>query len=226
MFDLIMMVPSRGRPENVKRLSSAWSETTSAHSKLVILVDDDDDRLDEYMELDGDFEIVVGQRLRIGGTLNDYAPKVADTCFSLGFMGDDHVPRTKCWDEIMVSALKSVDAGIAYGNDLHQGANLPTAVVMTSNIVRAIGYFVMPGGIHLYLDNFWLAIGKALGSAIYLPEVIIEHLHPSFGEAEWDDVYSEANSQEMFSADKVTFDNYIKTSLNNDIEKIRGFRSR
>jgi hypothetical protein len=64
---------------------------------------------------------------------------------------------------------------------------------------------------HLYLDNFWKALGEDLGNLAYLPQVIIEHLHPVAGKAEWDEGYRAVNAQEVYSFDRLMFDNYIKS---------------
>lgn len=220
MKDLIMMVPSRGRPESIRRLHEAWNSTVTANSHLIVLVDEDDDKLAEYLLLD-QVDVRVGPRLRIGGTLNHYAPIFAAEAFSVGFMGDDHVPRTVGWDQRLIDSMTRMKVGVVYGNDLLQGERLPTAVAMTSNIVTTLGYFVMPGGIHLFLDNFWLAIGQGLGRLEYLPDVIIEHVHPSLGKSEWDETYMEANSNPVWSADQATFNNYIATTYQSDIEKLK-----
>lgn len=218
MNDLIMMVPSRGRPESIRRLHEAWTSTTTGNSHLIVLVDDDDPKLDEYLLIDG-VDIRVGPRLRIGGTLNHYAPLLAEEAFALGFMGDDHVPRTHGWDERFISCLKEMKTGLVYGNDLLQGERLPTAVAMTSDIVTTIGYFVMPGGIHLFLDDFWLAIGRGLERITYLPDVIIEHVHPSLGKSDWDQTYSEANS--VWALDQATFNAYIANAYQVDLAKLK-----
>jgi hypothetical protein len=136
-------------------------------------------------------------------------------------MGDDHIPRTVGWDTLFVAKLRELGTGVVYGNDLFQGENLPTSVAMTSNIVTTIGYFVMPGAVHLFLDNFWLAIGRGLGRIAYLDDVIIEHLHPQAGKGEWDDTYIEANAGLTWSADEATFNAYVATSLDADLEKLR-----
>jgi glycosyltransferase involved in cell wall biosynthesis len=223
MFEMTILVPSRGRPENIIRLMDAWSTTTTRDTRLLVLVDDDDPKLNEYLAIPN-IDIQVGPRLRIGGTLNAVAPIEATKCFAIGFMGDDHLPRTNGWDDRFLTALDGVGVGVTWGNDLYHGANLPTAVVMTSNIVTTLGYFVMPGGIHLFLDNFWLAIGRGIDSAHYLDDVIIEHIHPYFGKAEYDETYTEANDVKVSTADETTFNNYVANQLQDDLQKLRNLK--
>jgi hypothetical protein len=63
--------------------------------------------------------------------------------------------------------------------------------------------------IHLYLDNFWMTLGKDLNALRYIPEVVLEHLHPIAGKAEWDEGYRDVNAQEIYSADKQALDDYL-----------------
>ena len=64
---------------------------------------------------------------------------------------------------------------------------------------------------HLYLDNFWKKLGEDLGSLTYLEDVIIEHMHPVAGKAEWDEGYVAVNAQEVYSADALAYRNYIQS---------------
>ena len=77
--------------------------------------------------------------------------------------------------------------GIAYGNDLHQGGALATSVVMSSDIAAALGWMALPGCAHYHIDDVWVALGRDAGCLAYLPDVVIEHAHPAWGTAAWDE---------------------------------------
>lgn len=221
---ILVIVPSRGRPDNIKRLSDQFYKTTRyAETTLVVCVDDDDPKRNEYMDLDVQAEFEVGPRLRLGGTLNKYAEHYAKNWQVIAFMGDDHLPRTDGWDHMMYEALHESGKpyGIAYGNDLFQKQNLPTAVFMTSNIINTIGYMVPPGIVHLYLDNFWLELGRAINSLYYLGDVIIEHMHPQAGKGADDVLYAEVNSHQRFSEDRAKYEEYKNSGqFDKDVYKI------
>jgi hypothetical protein len=68
---------------------------------------------------------------------------------------------------------------------------------------------VPPNMIHLYLDNFWMKLGNDLGKLKYIPEVILEHMHPIAGKAEMDQGYLDVNAPEIYSVDLAAFTNYI-----------------
>lgn len=225
--DLLMIVPSRGRPHAVQPLAQAW-EDTGAAAKLLMCVDDDDPTMPAYVnacEQHG-VEILVGPRRRLGPTLNEIATRYCDSWTALGFCGDDHRPRTTAWDARMLAELDRLGHGIVYGNDLLQGPNLPTAVVMSATIVQALGYMLPPGLTHLYIDNAWARLGRAAECLSYLGDVVIEHLHPHAGKAEEDDGYREVNSPAMYAADEAVFHSYVQSGrLAADVDKIRDLRS-
>jgi hypothetical protein len=155
----------------------------------------------------------------MNGTLNAAAVENANKYEYIGFMGDDHRTRTPGWDEKVIEALQ--DHNVVYGNDLIWGEGLPTAVFLRSEVVQKLGYMAPPELIHLYLDNFWLELGKAT-SIKYLPDVIIEHLHPSVGKAQWTDSYKEVNDQALYQADEKAFKNYLETRFEDDLRKLNG----
>lgn len=218
MKDLVIFVPSRGRPQNIEDLLFSLQETKTA-SELIVIVDDDDETLDQYIELGCKIMMIAKQGKGMAKPLNFAANIFKDDYRHFAFIGDDHRPRTEYWDQKLINALDEVGTGIAYGDDLLQGENLPTAVAMSGDIVRALGGMVPPGFIHLYLDNFWMQLGKDLKSFIYLPDVIIEHLHPVAGKAEWDENYRSVNAEEVYSADAKAFDEYIKSQAYQDLLK-------
>ena len=218
MKDLVILVPSRGRPQNIEDLLFSLQETKTA-SELIVIVDDDDETLDQYIELGCKIMMIAKQGKGMARPLNFAANIFKDDYRHFAFIGDDHRPRTEYWDQKLINALDEVGTGIAYGDDLLQGENLPTAVAMSGDIVRALEGMVPPGFIHLYLDNFWMQLGKDLKSFIYLPDVIIEHLHPVAGKAQWDENYRSVNAEEVYSADAKAFDEYIKSQAYQDLLK-------
>ena len=218
MKDLVILVPSRGRPQNIEDLLFSLQETKTA-SELIVIVDDDDETLDQYIELGCKIMMIAKQGKGMARPLNFAANIFKDDYRHFAFIGDDHRPRTEYWDQKLINALDEVGTGIAYGDDLLQGENLPTAVAMSGDIVRALEGMVPPGFIHLYLDNFWMQLGKDLKSFIYLPDVIIEHLHPVAGKAQWDENYRSVNAEEVYSADAEAFDEYIKSQAYQDLLK-------
>lgn len=141
--------------------------------------------------------------------------------FAVAFMGDDHRPRTKGWDSQYVSVLRDMGTGFVYGDDLLQHEMLPTQVAMTSNIIQALGYMAPPNLTHLYVDNAWLALGRAAGCLCYLPSVVVEHVHPIANKAEWDEGHLRVNAQEMNQKDSIAYRNWLYEGYNQAVDAIR-----
>jgi hypothetical protein len=210
MAELLMLVPTRGRPRAALALAQAWSETATGGAALLFLVDDDDPELPGYGALGALGPTVhVGPRLRLGPTLHKASAEFASRYPMVGFMGDDHRPRTLGWDRAYVDALTEMGTGIVYGDDLFQGERIPTQVAMTSDIVEAMGGMVPGGLVHMYIDDLWKAVGERLGCLRYLPDVVVEHLHPVAGKAEWDARYAEVNAPEVYAADQARFEAWL-----------------
>ena len=222
---MLTIIPTRGRNENAIRLFEAINATAD-FTEVVFAIDADDVKtynglMDETAGLNN-VKVVIADRMGMNGTLNHWALWFAPDYDYICFMGDDHLPRTGGWDTKLAEAI-GTDAGIAYGNDLLQGENLPTAVVMSSKIIRALGFMSPPALKHLFLDNFWLAMGQALGNANYVPDVIIEHLHYTNGKAEHDDRYAAVNNPEMHNGDQAIFAEYLATEFSNDVENVKAW---
>lgn len=236
--DLLVIIPTRGRPQAVPEIVAAWNET-GATADLLFAVDDDDPTLPAYYEAVDAAEssarnwrlrIRTGPRLRLCGTLNEFAVQEAgrrslagsDRCYRfLAFMGDDHRPRTAGWDARFRECL-SGGPGIVYGNDLLMGERMPTAVAMTSDIVQTLGYMAPPSLVHLCLDLVWLEWGRGMERITYLGDVVIEHLHPANGKALLDAGYEECNSPEQVSADSAAYYAYRDGGdLEADLDKLR-----
>jgi hypothetical protein len=226
--DLLVIIPTRGRPQAVPAIVDAWNQT-GATADLLFAVDTDDPELAAYKkhasELKGDERIrfTFGKRRRLCGTLNQQAVKAAKTYRFLAFMGDDHRPRPAAmpWDARIRECL-SGGPGIVYGNDLLMGERMPTAVAMTSDIVSTLGYFAPPVLTHLCLDLCWLDWGKGMQRITYLDDMVIEHMHPAAGKATEDAGYAEVNSQEQVSADSAAYYDYRDNGgLDADLVKLR-----
>jgi len=216
---MAILVPSRGRPENVRALLESC-EQTLIESPVFIICDHDDPALRDYQAVilekqkKGDYHLLVFRRSSKGMAvpLNKAVQKLLrERNFThYAFLGDDHRPQTVRWDQAWIDILEGV-GGLVYGDDLFQRENLPTAVGMHGAIARELDGMVPEGFIHLYLDNFWKKLGEDLNRLTYLPDCIIEHCHPLLGKAEVDEGYVRVNSQEIYSADAERFAEYIQS---------------
>ena len=210
---MCVVVPSRGRPENAERLAQAFKDT-GAEADLYIVIDNDDPKWNEYAKSENYKKLPADNKT--GGcakSLNTGAVLLLDiTKYPLYdyfvFMGDDHLPRTPGWDKAFIQAL-GTNTGIVYGDDLLQGANLPTAYGMTRDLVNELRGMTFPGCVHLFFDNFVKQLGLDLEYLKYLPDVIIEHMHPVAGKAEMDEGYERVNQPKWYEKDLLTLQKYL-----------------
>lgn len=227
MRDLAVIVPTRGRPDNARRLIHLFNETCIGVADLILAVDPDDPELIAYRglatQIRGPVRLIeLHDRLRLGPTLNWISiPLVANDDYRhVGFMGDDHAPRTKGWDQYVVDALDEIELGVVYGDDLVHGEALPTAAFLTGNIIQTLGYMVPRGLTHLMLDNVWKVWGEKVHGLKYLSHVVIEHMHPLVQKAETDEVYAEVNSAAMWVHDQTRYSEYVANELDDDVAKL------
>jgi hypothetical protein len=222
----VVIVPSRGRPEAIRELAEAFSDTCTADTLLHVALDEDDPSLAEYGPLAGQIgphrsmvEALNASATLVAGRLSDFSP------FAVGFCGDDHRPRTKGWDAAYLEALRDMGTGIVYGDDLLQREKLPTQCAMTSDIVRALGYMAPPSLTHMYVDNFWLDLGRLAGCLRYLPDVVVEHMHPIAGKAEWDDGHRRVNAPAMYYRDRIAYARFREMGdLADAVAKVKALR--
>lgn len=242
MADLVVVVPSRGRPAAARELADAFQATCTAATELVFAVDEDDPTLGEYSGIPRDLanastersaQVSVGvvpesksmvYALNVIASYVTIPPNANGGPFAVGFMGDDHRPRTNGWDTAYLETLRELGTGIVYGNDLLQCRNLPTQCAMTADIVKTVGYMAPPSLTHLYVDNYWLALGTQADCIRYLPDVIVEHRHPVAGKNQWDEGYERVNHPGMFAKDETAFRDYYTTTFPADVEKVRELR--
>lgn len=200
-MSMTVVVPSRGRPQNIERLVNDFIETATTDVTLHVVVDHDDPELDRYLKIEARFlDMEVQTQRGLNRILNTAAVIEAQyPTHIVGFMGDDHAPRTMGWDQRIEEVLYD-STGVAYGDDLLMGEKLPTAVFITSDLIRCLGWFSPPQLTHLCLDVFWKVLGETT-TLHYLEDVIIEHLHPAAGKAEFDERYAAVNNPEMVQRD-------------------------
>ena len=205
-------MPSRGREAQAREAYAAFEATkTLPDTKMLLVLDWTEPGYEglSYTKI-GSNQSGMG----MGPALN--AGLSYTTADIIGFLGDDHRPRTQGWDEAIVAANEAMGGGIVYGNDLLRGEELPSQVFIDSRIVRALGWMALPGAHHLFLDDTWRELGNAIDRLTYLPEVIIEHLHPTAGKAEWDEGYVRVNSGAMYEHDAAIFHEWMHSGIARD----------
>ena len=231
-MNVVVVVPSRGRPERaMETLRSIRDTQARVSTRSVLVVDRSDPELPRYREMIaslmvGEYRdrpsLVVLDDDETGNLVkatNTVSLRIAaeDPRCIIGNLGDDHVIRSPGWDKQVLEALET--PGIAYGDDLLQGAHLPTAPFISASIVLALGWYALPTCHHMYIDDAWKTLGQNLGILRFLPDVIIEHVHPAARKVEWDEGYDRANAS--MEQDRLAFEDWKRRFLALDAANIR-----
>jgi hypothetical protein len=224
---ITVICPSRGNPKALFETLLSFRDTrVEQDSEFVAALDENDPSLPEYLEMleELPYSLVTVPRDRSGNmnlALNYAAEKKANSADILGFMGDDHRFRTTGWDRIIGSAMEQVGGGIVYGDDLAQREALPTQVFVSSSIVRLLGWFGLRGARHLYLDNTWKMLGDRAGCLYYMPDVVIEHMHPAYGKGTWDPNHVRVNTAEMYDHDRAVYEEWLANDADVDVARVK-----
>lgn len=216
--DLVVIIPSRGRPESVERSALAFAETGADELAVVYAVRDDDPTIDQYRANVAEWW-AFGEVLQVGPemmapavnqasryVLNDLDP------YAIAVLNDDHLPRTAGWHEAYLAALRELDpCGLVYPDDGLRGAKLATTWAVHASWVRALGRMIPARVEHLYTDNAVQNLATALGRIRYLPDVLVEHMHPLASDgngrpkAQTDPGYQRVNSREQHAHDRLRY---------------------
>jgi hypothetical protein len=220
-YDLTIYVPTKGRPQNALRLQDQFYKTTRLMSRIVFIKSDNDPYHDRYKGLQESITVSPTKPGFVDPLNLGYRQDRREVySFALGFMGDDHMPRTDGWDEMFVSNLLELKSGFVYGNDGFQGAAVPTQIAMTSDIPLTLGFMTLPQLSHLYADNWWLDFGKKLGKIKYIKDAIIEHMHPAVGKAPQDPGYDFSGSFALDCSDKSIYQTYLNSNIDGDAKTV------
>lgn len=222
--ELLIIVPTRSRPHNVRRMLQAWTDTGAwGFASLRFDIDLDDPAYRQYQRID----LPEYARFSTWNTwrpsmrkLNKAATQEANHYFALGFMGDDHCPETEGWAQDWIAALHELGTGFVYSADGIQDEKLPTQWAMTSNIVRAFGRMIPAKVDHLFCDNVILDLGRGADCIRYLGNHMIRHRHFINKMAPKDDQYAKVNSRQQWRHDETAYHDWRRTRMSRDIQTV------
>jgi len=227
--DLLIIIPSRGRPGNVARFMRAAVKTCRVATSVVWAFDDDDPSLGKAVAtaevFAADFPVTVrtGPRKGLGAWTNEVATASVGEYRALGSFGDDHVPQTPGWDKLLLEAIEGMGGtGIAYPNDQVRD-DVCEAWIESSSIVRALGWMCEPSLQHWWVDQVIHDLGAGAGCLKYLPEVLVPHKHFAAGKAQVDATYRD--SGRSITADQAAYEVWREKRMAADVAAITALRA-
>ena len=200
-----------------EQMVKSFHKTSAIKTAFVAYFDDNDDKLDDYHAICKEYEIASFSDC--GRTLTQCFNDIFYALPKFDYYhltNDDVVYKTDGWDEKFLRALEG-RTGIAYGNDMLQGENLPTFPFISGDIARALGWLQQPLLTKLCGDQIWKEIGNAAHCLHYVPEVIIEHRHFINNKRENDD----PEYLKVYSKDRMKFANWYANNAIRDFRTVR-----
>lgn len=227
MRDLLIITPSRGRPHRLREMLDAVFVTAEADTDVAVAIDGDDpsDYSPAWRVNGNRVAWFTGHRNTLSRWTNRLAldPAIGGRYRALASLGDDHLPGTPGWDRLLLEAIDAMGGtGIAYGDDTIMGERLPTAPVISGDIVKALGWMCEPSLRHMFVDNVWGDLGREADCLAYVPGVVVEHRHWCAGKSALDATYAETEVQK--GPDRALYENWKAERMTADADTVRELR--
>jgi len=196
-----LLCPSRGRPKDLERLikSIATTATNPARIEILIYVDDDDPEKFMYIlthkNLTADpqitqlfnIDLLVDEPLRTPLLNNILADRAKGNILMIA--NDDQVFVDKNWDiRIDEEVAKFPDEIYCmWFNEGRYHETICTFPIVSRKWVDTLGYIEPFLFEHFNCDLWTWQIGKMIDRLHYIPDILVEHLHPDTGKSTADD---------------------------------------
>lgn len=187
-----VLCPTRGRPQNVTRITrTAWSAAEGDVEFVFYCDDDAPGSVPDIIAAEPCVQVITGPRIILSDMWNKCLAKASADIFLV--CGDDAVFRTPGWDLLVGAAFAEHPDRIllAYGDDLIHGERLSTHGFVHRNWTDVIGYITPPWFSSDYVDSWLYDVAGMIGRRKFLPGLVTEHCHPIAGKAAWDQTYQE-----------------------------------
>lgn len=172
----VWLLPSLDRASLLKEFIQSYKETESS-TDVWVLVDKTDPQKDQYLAIDYPSGITL--MLTDAKTMGDKVREVWDRIIEfdwVGILNDDHRPRTKSWDQRVISQI--VGHNIVATNDGWVAPNrIAGAICFSGGFLRALGYMFLPNQHHLFSDDVWAHVSNRAQAGRLLMDVLVEHDH-------------------------------------------------
>ena len=217
-------MPSRGRPLQLSRMIESALQTSNAPESIefIVYADSDDSSMKNFSQLNT--RIIFGPKMSIS--------RMTNTCYKnatgdiLMYAADDIVFRTDSWDTKIIEAVKSANSDylLVHGDDLGQKSKkIATHGFVSRKFADCLGYLLPPYFYADFCDTWLTSIANHSKSRIELKDLIIEHLHPSWGKANIDETYLARTREKRFWKEYLKYQIYMPLRLS-EILKIKLYK--
>ena len=195
-----LLCPSRGRPKKLERLIKSIANTATFPSRIEILiyVDDDDPEKFEYLLSHknlvieplisrlANIELLVDEPFRTPILNNILAERAQGNILMI--TNDDQVFRDKNWDIRIDEEVSKFPDEIycMWFNDGRYQEKICTFPILSRKWIDTIGYIEPFLFEHFNCDLWTWQIGQMVDRLNYIPDILVEHLHPDTGKSKTD----------------------------------------
>ena len=190
-MSVVVIVPIRKRPQLLNHFIDTFEDTTD-NADLVFVKDGDDDSYDGF-DFRGHAVATIDPRATVVQKLNETAKNLADSYDQIMSSADDCEFVTKSWDTKLVATLDDMGgSGWVYARNGRRTDIPDGGWMVSSDIVKLMGWYAHPSFCHYYADNVIADLGTRSSLLRYVSEVSIPHHHYSVpGGVDKDELYSE-----------------------------------
>ena len=194
-----LLVPTRGRPHNVRRFLTTAQERALGEYQVVLRLDNDDPTLDELLELADQFDAktFIGDRIILSDMLMDaYHVAGGDDDADIFWLQEDEVVfESYGWVEAITSFFAQYpDHLLAAGADEHRGPvppAYPCCPILTRRWIEVTGHAFPLGFDGDWGDQFVGEVANAVGRQFTVPNLSIQQFPAAMGMAPMDATCSE-----------------------------------
>lgn len=197
-----LLAPTRGRPDQAMRLALSVLQTASRPEQVELLfyVDSNDLEKANYEKAIEQHKsqldrfrrclLVVAEPIGISKAWNVLAALSQGDLLIMA--ADDQTYNTAGWDDRLLIETQRFEDEIfcIWFNDGHWGKKLCTFPIVSRKWCLTLGYFTT-GLFECLYDDLWIMdLAQRLDRLHYIPDVLTEHLHWSYGKSDIDATYA------------------------------------
>lgn len=176
----------------MKRVVASARETAKDPQQIefIFYIDNDDTESQETAKA-LEVKTVIGPRITLSQMWNECYKIAVSDIYMHG--GDDLIFRSPNWDELVLKTFEKYPDKIVFihGPDGFFADNFGTHGFLHKNWVKTVNYFLPPYFSSDYSDMWLNDVANSLKRREYVPDLLIEHMHPALNKASWDQTYLE-----------------------------------
>lgn len=183
-----ILCPSRERSHRFAQMveSAMTTKTLANELEILVFVDEDDPQLSEYDRIADTIPCVtlyIGQRAPVGDLCNELARGATGDVLMAG--ADDVLFRSVGWDaRVREVAARFADGLFIASPNNGDGIERVNHWFAGRQWLNLFGWFVVPHFEHFGGDRWVQEVAKPCGRLVYMPDVLIEHMHKKFRNAD------------------------------------------